>query len=90
MPKQSQHVTQQAELSADPTTPPSGYQVLYAKTDGKYYARNSAGTVTEITNTAGGGLSDGDKGDIRVSGSGTVLTMDSWGKILAQQIFKLR
>lgn len=38
-----------AEQSSAPGTPPSGYQYVYPKTDGKMYAKNSSGVETEIT-----------------------------------------
>lgn len=44
-----------AEQSSAPGTPPSGYQYVYPKTDGKMYAKNSSGVETEITNSASGG-----------------------------------
>jgi hypothetical protein len=44
-----------AELSSDPTTPASGFKKFYPKTDGKFYSKNSAGTVAEIGGASGGG-----------------------------------
>lgn len=44
-----------AEQATSPTTPPSGFQRMYPKTDGKWYAKNSSGIEREITNTIGGG-----------------------------------
>lgn len=43
------------ELLTDPPTPPSGEEIIYAKTDGKIYRINSSGIITEMTNVAGGG-----------------------------------
>ena len=43
------------ELATDPPTPPSGEQIIYTKGDGKVYNINSSGTITELTNVAGGG-----------------------------------
>ena len=43
------------ELATDPPTPPSGEQIIYTKGDGKVYNINSSGTMTELTNVAGGG-----------------------------------
>lgn len=37
-----------ATFSSDPASPPAGYISLYMKTDGKLYAKDSAGTVTQI------------------------------------------
>ena len=51
------------ELSSSPSNPGSGYQKIYAKTDGKLYVRNASGTETQLTNVAGGGI---------YSGSGTI------------------
>ena len=42
------------ELATDPPTPPSGEQIIYTKGDGKVYNINSSGTITELTNVAGG------------------------------------
>jgi hypothetical protein len=47
------------------------------KTNGKLYIKNSAGTMVEIAGGGGGGISDGDKGDIVVSSSGTVWTLEA-------------
>ena len=43
------------ELATDPPTPPSGEQIIYTKGDGKVYNINSSGTITGLTNVAGGG-----------------------------------
>jgi hypothetical protein len=45
------------ELSSSPSAPSSGYQKIYAKTNGKLYAKNSADVETELTNGPGGGIS---------------------------------
>lgn len=42
-----------SEQSSSPATPASGYGIVYAKTDGKLYFKNDAGTETDLT--AGGG-----------------------------------
>ena len=46
------------ELSSSPSNPASGYQKIYAKTDGKLYVRDSSGTETELTNVSGSGISE--------------------------------
>lgn len=46
------------ELSVAPDNPSSGYQKIYAKSDGKLYVRTSAGTETELTNVAGSGITE--------------------------------
>jgi hypothetical protein len=44
-----------AENAASPATPSSGTLLVYAKTDGNLYAKNDAGTETNITAGGGGG-----------------------------------
>jgi len=44
-----------SEQSTSPATPASGYGIVYAKTDGKLYFKNDAGTETDLTATGGGG-----------------------------------
>lgn len=42
---------------AAPATPPSGALLVYAKADGKLYAKNDAGTEYDLTDGGGGGAS---------------------------------
>ncbi len=49
--KRSSVLTEQAQLSADPSSPVAGYSVIFPKSDGKWYAKNSDGTVTEVTSS---------------------------------------
>ena len=51
---------QQAELSATPANPASGYKKIYPKDDGKLYTLNSLGTETEVGSGSGGGSGVGD------------------------------
>lgn len=44
-----------SEQGSSPATPASGYGIVYAKTDGKLYFKNDAGTETDLTATGGGG-----------------------------------
>lgn len=38
-----------SEQSSTPSTPASGYGILYCKTNGNLYFRNDAGTETQLT-----------------------------------------
>ncbi len=58
--------------SADPTTPGNG-QLWYNSTTGKLRVRQN-GTSLDVISA--GGLADGDKGDITVTGTGAVWTID--------------
>lgn len=52
MPKTSGIIIAQAQLSANPSAPPSGYAYLFPKTDGKWYMMDPAGVVLEVGNPA--------------------------------------
>ena len=44
------------------STPPSGYTNLYSDAHGRFFSKNDAGTVLELTNVAGGGTDNANVG----------------------------
>lgn len=54
--QQHEQQVQIKEIAA-PATPPTGYVYIYAKSDGKLYVKDDAGTETDLTaGGTGGGL----------------------------------
>lgn len=62
---------------AAPSTPPANQVKLYAKADGLLYSKDDAGVETLMSSGPAGAPPDADYGDIVVSGSGTVWSLDS-------------
>ena len=58
---------------AAPSTPASGFLRAYAKTDGKLYQKNDAGTETDLSSAGGGGASG--HGQCRLTKSSTNLLL---------------
>lgn len=53
MAKQDLIIKEVTQLSSHPSSPDSGYSMLYPKTDGEWYVKNSDGTVKQVTNQTG-------------------------------------
>jgi hypothetical protein len=62
----------QVKEIAAPSTPPSGYVFVYAKSDGKLYIKDDTGTETDITTPGGGGGGSpgGSTGELQYNNAG--------------------
>lgn len=70
------------DFQAAPSSVASSHIALYAKSDKKLYIKDSTGTETDLT-AVGTTLADGDYGDVVLSSSGTVWTLDATGTLAA-------
>jgi Protein of unknown function (DUF2793) len=68
--------------TSEPATPVDG-QIWYNQNLGKFRKRQAGVSTDMDTVGGGGGLSDGDYGDVTVSGGGTVLKVDSGSSAFA-------
>lgn len=64
------------DLVAGDVSSPANGQIWYNDTTGKFRAQEGGVVKDVIGSGGGGGLVDGDKGDVTVSGAGTILSVD--------------